>query len=136
MPTALGNTFTIILPICHAFAEEFPQLEKEFGWNIFQADAHPMRGCEANEADLLAAILEGKGFQSNPGGASDQFRTPVAPNDVFLMGYSKGAPDILSTLVHHHDKLDNKVKCVVTWAANPRPRTTPQISSGFPARAC
>ncbi|MBP8111700.1 MAG: hypothetical protein KAY00_05090 [Agitococcus sp.] len=104
-----------ILP-AHAFAEEFPLLEQEFGWNIFQADAHPMRSCEANEADLLAAILEGKGFQSNPGGASDQFRTPIAPNDVVLMGYSKGAPDILSTLVNHHDKLDSKVKCVVTWA--------------------
>ena len=45
-----------ILP-AHAFAEEFPQLEKEFGWNIFQADAHPMRGCEANEADLLLSLI-------------------------------------------------------------------------------
>ena len=127
MPTAQCNTqldtslifcpgfLNGILP-AHAFSLEFPQLEKEFGWNIFQADAHPMRGCEANEADLLAAILEGKGFQSNPGAASDQFRTPVPPNDVVLMGYSKGAPDILSTLVNHHEKLDNKVKCVVTWA--------------------
>jgi hypothetical protein len=58
-----------------------------------------MRSCEANEADLLAAILEGKGFQSNPGGASDQFRTPCCSDNDVLMGYSKGAPDILSTLV-------------------------------------
>jgi len=104
-----------VLP-AHAFSDEFPQIEKDYGWNIFQADAHPMRGCEANEADLLAAILEGKGFQANPGGASDQFREPVAPNDVFLMGYSKGAPDILSTLAHHHEQLNGKVRCVVTWA--------------------
>lgn len=104
-----------LLP-AHAFSEEFPALEKDYGWNIFQADAHPMRGCEANSDDLLRAILEGKGFQANPGGASDQMRHGPAPDDVFLMGYSKGAPDILSTLAHHHDKLDGKVKAVVTWA--------------------
>jgi fermentation-respiration switch protein FrsA (DUF1100 family) len=104
-----------LLP-AHAFSQEFPALEKEYGWNIFQADAHPMRGCEANHDDLLRAIIEGKGFKADPGAASDQFRDPVAPGDVVLMGYSKGAPDILSTLAHHHDKLDNKVKCVVTWA--------------------
>nr|HNH43857.1 hypothetical protein [Agitococcus sp.] len=104
-----------LLP-AHAFSAEFPQLEEEYGWKIFQADLHPVRSCEANQADLLAAILEGKGFQSNPGAASDQFRTPNPPDKVFLMGYSKGAPDILSTLAQHHDKLDGKVQCVVTWA--------------------
>ena len=104
-----------LLP-AHAFAEEFPQLQHDYGWHIFQADAHPMRGCEANHADLLRAILEGKGFQANPGAASDQLRQGPVPNDVFLMGYSKGAPDILSTLAHHHDKLGGKVKAVVTWA--------------------
>ena len=104
-----------LLP-AHAFSAEFPQLEEEYGWKIFQADLHPVRSCEANQADLLAAILEGKGFKSNPGAASDQFRTPNAPDKVFLMGYSKGAPDILSTLAQHHDKLDGKVQCVVTWA--------------------
>ncbi len=104
-----------LLP-AHAFSQEFPQLVQEYGWDIFQADAHPMRGCEANQDDLLRAILEGKGFKADPGAASDQFRDPVAPDSVVLMGYSKGAPDILSTLAHHHDKLDNKVKCVVTWA--------------------
>ena len=127
MPTAQGsNQIDDTLIFCpgfingllpaHAFSQEFPQLEQEYGWKIFQADAHPMRSCEANHQDLLDAILEGKGFQSNPGAASDQFRTPIAPDNVFLMGYSKGAPDILSTLVHHHDKIGSKVKCVVTWA--------------------
>lgn len=104
-----------LLP-AHAFADEFPQLQKDYGWNIFQADAHPMRGCEANNDDLLNAILHGKGFQADPGPASDRMRDGPAPDDVFLMGYSKGAPDILSTLVNHHDKLDGKVKAVVTWA--------------------
>jgi hypothetical protein len=78
MPTAQGsNQIDDTLIFCpgfingllpaHAFSQEFPQLEQEYGWKIFQADAHPMRSCEANQQDLLAAILEGKGFQSNPG---------------------------------------------------------------------
>ncbi|PTQ91087.1 hypothetical protein [Agitococcus lubricus] len=104
-----------LLP-AHAFAEEFPAIEAEYGWKIFQADAHPMRGCEANHSDILQAIIDGKGFLSNPGAASDQFRPSVPPEDVFLMGYSKGAPDILSTLVHHHQAIGQRVRCVVTWA--------------------
>lgn len=103
-----------LLP-AHAFSQEFPQLEGEYGWKIFQADLHPVRSCEANEADLLAAILEGKGFEADST-LSNQFRTANAPDKVFLMGYSKGAPDIFSTLVHHHDKIADKVSCVVTWA--------------------
>lgn len=100
----------------HAFAREFPELEAEYGWNILQADAHPMRSCEANVDDILRAVTEGKGFQSDPGPASDRHRHGPAPDDVFLMGYSKGAPDILTALVQKPEVLQSRVRCVVTWA--------------------
>lgn len=104
-----------ILP-AHAFSQEFPELEREYGWNILQADAHPMRSCEDNAADILRAVTEGRGFAANPGAASDQRRDGPAPDDVFLMGYSKGAPDILTALAHHPDILQSRVRCVVSWA--------------------
>lgn len=100
----------------HAFAREFPELEAEYGWKILQADAHPMRSCDANVEDVVRAVTEGKGFQSDPGAASDRLRHGPAPDDVFLMGYSKGAPDILTALVQQPELLQSKVRCVVSWA--------------------
>ena len=102
-----------------AFCTEFPEIEAEYhaqGWQIFRADAHPMRGCEANNKDLLRAINEGKGFNADAGrGSKEKKRKGPPPKDVFLMGYSKGAPDILSVLVNNPE-LKDRVRCVFTWA--------------------
>ncbi len=102
-----------------AFCTEFPDIEQEYGaqgWHIMRADAHPMRGCEANNADLLSAINEGVGFEADAGrGSRENKRNGPPPRDVFLMGYSKGAPDILSLLVNHPE-LQDRIRCVFTWA--------------------
>ena len=102
-----------------AFCQEFPEIEQEYdahGWRIMRADAHPMRGCEANNADLLKAINEGVGFEADPGrGSRENKRNGPPPKDVFLMGYSKGGPDILSLLVNYPE-LKDRVRCVFTWA--------------------
>ncbi len=102
-----------------AFATEFPEIEQEYdaqGWQIIRADSHPMRGCDANNADLLKAINEGAGFKADAGrGAEENRRNGPPPRDVFLMGYSKGAPDILSLLVNHPE-LKDRIRCVFTWA--------------------
>src|SRR5689334_1387067 len=42
---------TGLLPV-QAFQTAFPRLEKRYGWRILRADAHPMRSCVANVADL------------------------------------------------------------------------------------
>jgi hypothetical protein len=102
-----------------AFYHELPTIEQEYdamGWRIMRADAHPMRGCDANNADLLSAVNEGRGFEADPGrGTKENKRNGPPPKDVVLMGYSKGAPDILSLLVNHPE-LKDRVRCVFTWA--------------------
>ncbi len=101
-----------VLPV-RAFTEEFPRVCKEHGWRILRADCHPMRSCEANMADIDAAV------QSGHGEAPDNSRIDPAdaeaPGDLFFMGYSKGVPDILTYLVHHPE-LRDRVRCVINWA--------------------
>ena len=99
-----------LIPV-RAFEQELPAIEKKYGWPIIRADAHPVRGCEANNADLLDAIEKGKGFEADP----ENVRKGPPPGDIFLMGYSKGAPDILSLLVNHPEIRD-RVRCIFTWA--------------------
>jgi len=80
---------------------------------VLRADAHPARGCEANVADLLRALNEGQGRD-----AHGQIIAPlsaVPPGDVFMIGYSKGAADILTLLVRH-PAIRSRVRCVFTWA--------------------
>lgn len=106
---------TGMLPV-QAFAEAFPALEQKYGYKIIRADAHPMRGCEANIADLLLAIEKGIGCT-----AANQpitAKTAVAPKDFFLMGYSKGTPDALALLVARPD-LKSRVRCFINWAGAP-----------------
>lgn len=103
-----------LLPV-HAFEHEFRALQAA-GWPVLCADAHPVRGCEANVADLRAALDEGRGFMPVPGAGADvEIIAGPPPGDVVLMGYSKGSPDILCLLAAHPE-LKGRVKAVVTWA--------------------
>ena len=94
----------------HAFPVEAERLFEERGWRYLRADSHPMRSCEANEADIEAAF-RGVGLDSKGKPSSDL----GVPDKVFLLGYSKGTPDILSFLVHHPEYHD-QIKGVFTWA--------------------
>lgn len=124
MPPAQGgpaeNTTFIICPglltgllhsDAHAFPTEAAELESERGWKFLRADLHPFRGCEANEADLEAAVARGEGFDAR----IKPVENPTPPDNVVLLGYSKGTPDVLSFLAHKPQYRD-KVKAVFTWA--------------------
>ena len=101
----------LLHPGAHAFIAEAPQIEQEFGWRTLRADLHPFRGSEANEADLLAALDRGEGFTADLQPISD----PEPPEKVWIIGYSKGGPDVLSFLVHHPEYAD-RIAGVFTWA--------------------
>lgn len=127
MPLARGDAFanttllfvpgliTGYLPSL-AFQSVFPQMRARFGVKILASDSHPVRSSEANVADLVAAMEQGIGTDTDPAGtpitAEDN---PTPPGDVVLMGYSKGAPDILTFLVERPD-LAARVKGFVSWA--------------------
>ncbi len=93
----------------HSFPVEAEKLYRERGWRTLRADVHPMRSCEANEADIEAAF-RGEGLDAQMKPVDD----PVPPDKVFMLGYSKGAPDILSFLIHHPE-YHEQIKGVFTW---------------------
>lgn len=93
----------------HSFPVEADRLYQERGWRTLRADVHPMRSCAANEADIVAAF-RGEGLDAR----MQPIKDPVAPEKVFMLGYSKGAPDILSFLVHHPEYRE-RIKGVFTW---------------------
>ena len=101
----------ILHPGAHAFVEDAPVLQQERGWKTLRADLHPFRGCEANEVDLKAALDRGEGFNADLSPIDD----PEPPGDVWLIGYSKGGPDVLTFLVDNPEYAD-RVKGVFTWA--------------------
>lgn len=106
-----GGLLTGLLhPGAHAFPEEADRLFTERGWRTIRADVHPMRSCDANAADIEAAF-RGEGLDARMQPIED----PQPPDKVFLLGYSKGTPDILSFIVNnpgHHER----IKAVFTWA--------------------
>ena len=105
-----GGLLTGMLhPAAHMFPVEADRLYQERGWRTIRADVHPMRSCEANEADIEAAF-RGEGFDA----LIRPIEEPTPPGNVFLLGYSKGAPDILSFIVHHPEYHD-QIKGVFTW---------------------
>jgi|LauGreDrversion4_1035100.scaffolds.fasta_scaffold32648_2 hypothetical protein len=126
MPDALGGPIDETLIFCPgllsgllpvmAFKEEFPVIEKEFPIKVVQSDSHPMRTCEANMADLLKAIDEGKGLQSNTQPILDE--NAAVPKDLFIIAYSKGMADTLVLLSKRPD-LKNRIKCIFNWAGAP-----------------
>jgi hypothetical protein len=102
---------TGMLPV-RAFQTAFPIIEDKLGIRIIRADSHPMRGCKANIDDLLAAIDKGAGFAANTKEISPADQTP--PGDIFLIGYSKGAPDIYQLLAERPD-LKDRIRCIYNW---------------------
>ncbi len=119
VPASIPNTtlvfapglLTGMLPV-RAFQSAFPVIEKRLGIRILRADSHPMRGCAANSADLLAAIEQGAGFAADTRKIAPEEQVP--PGDIFLIGYSKGAPDIYQLLATRPD-LKNRIRCIFNW---------------------
>lgn len=119
VPSSIQNTtlvfspglLTGMLPV-QAFQTAFPAIEKRLGIRILRSDSHPMRGCAANSADLLAAIERGEGFAADTQKIKPEQCQP--PKDIVLIGYSKGAPDIYQLLVQRPD-LKDRIRCIFNW---------------------
>ncbi len=101
-----------LLPVT-GFGRAFQLLEETYGMRVLAADAHPLRGCQANVADLLATIEHGLGFDA--AGEPIAPEDAVPPQDFILLGYSKGLPDALHLLRNRPD-LAKRVRAVVSWA--------------------
>jgi hypothetical protein len=101
-----------LLPV-RDFQDQLPRIQKRFGMQVLRADAHPVRGCEANVADLMRALEKGQG--RTPAGDQIPEADAKPPAEVFLIGYSKGAPDILTLLIQQ-PQVSARVRCVFTWA--------------------
>jgi hypothetical protein len=106
---------TGLLPVM-AFQEAFPALEQKYHIRVLQSDSHPMRGCEANVADIAAAMDGGLGLDAHAKIIPPEAATP--PGDVIAVCYSKGMPDLLTTLVARPD-LAKRIKCIFNWAGAP-----------------
>ena len=97
-----------------ALGDVWPLMHARFGLRVIAADAHPMRGCQENVADLAAALTQGVGYDEaghlrGPGEA-----TPPE-GDVLVVAYSKGGPDTLSLLAERPE-LAGRIRTVVGWA--------------------
>lgn len=95
-----------------AFQNEVPALHEKHGWRFLAADSHPLRSCEANTDDLLAALERGEGHDETYRRVPPGEGTP--PGDVVLLCYSKGAVDALTLLARRPD-LAARVKAVYFW---------------------
>lgn len=100
-----------MLPV-RAFQTALPKIEEQLGIRVIRSDNHPMRGCQENVQDLLAAIEKGAGLAADTKEIPEENRLP--PKDIMLIGYSKGAPDIYHLLVSRPDLL-NRIRCVFNW---------------------
>ncbi|MCB1174232.1 MAG: hypothetical protein KDK39_11725, partial [Leptospiraceae bacterium] len=101
-----------LLPV-RAFQEAFPALQQKTGLKILRADLHPMRGCQANMADLKAAFDQGRGLNAQCEIITAE--QAQAPGDVFIITYSKGMPDTLEFLVANPE-VASRVRCIFNWA--------------------
>jgi len=118
-PSKVNNTTLVfspgllngMLPV-RAFQTALPKIEKELGIRIIRADNHPMRSCKSNVADLIAAIEKGAGLAANAIEIDEADQVP--PTDIFLIGYSKGAPDIYQLLAQRPD-LKDRIRCIYNW---------------------
>ncbi len=98
-----------------AFQSVWPRVMNRFRVKIAISDSHPMRSSEANVADLENVIERGIGVSPIDASFITEDQDPSAPGDVILMGYSKGAPDILTLLARRPD-LAPRIKAVIGWA--------------------
>lgn len=122
-PVGFGNTTLLFSPglitgylPSLGFQYVFPVLRERFGIRILASDSHPVRGCEANVADLENAIERGIGVDTNMDAdfitAADN---PTPPKDILAIGYSKGSPDFLTLMVRRPD-LAPRIRGFVGWA--------------------
>jgi hypothetical protein len=95
-----------------AFGSEMSALAAERGWRFLRAQAHPMRSCSANVADLAETIEHGRGLDADGEPVPPRRARPL--RDVVLIGYSKGTADALTLLVERPD-LAPRVRALVTW---------------------
>lgn len=123
-PGPLGNTtivfapglLTGLLPVL-AFQSVWPQIQSRFGIRVIAVDAHPMASTESNVKDLENAIERGIGVRTDvEGGFITADDDPTPPQGgVFLIGYSKGSPDILTLLARRPD-LAPRIRGFAAWA--------------------
>lgn len=121
-PSGFANTTLVFAPGLLtgllpnlAFESVWPKMINRFRVKIAIADSHPMRSCEANVADLENVIERGIGVSPLDSSFITEADHPSAPGDVILMGYSKGAPDILTLLAKRPD-LAPRIRAVIGWA--------------------
>ncbi len=100
-----------MLPV-RAFQTALPKIEADLGIRVIRADNHPMRGCQENVEDLVAAIEKGIGLSASAQEIPEVARKPV--KDFILIGYSKGAPDIYHLLVSRPDLIP-RIRCIFNW---------------------
>lgn len=111
MVIAPGLLTGLLNEFAFAFLDEAPAVSEEYGWPIIRADLHPFRGCEPNHDDLVATLDRGEGFDAAMAPIAD----PTPPEKVILVGYSKGAPDVLSFLSTYPEYAD-RVVAFYSWA--------------------
>lgn len=101
-----------LLPV-REFRDDLPKVEWRYRMPVLRSASHPARGCEANVADIMRALEEGRGADA----AAHPVRPGAerVPGDVMVLAYSKGAPDMLTTLVRHPE-VGPRVRCLFTWA--------------------
>jgi hypothetical protein len=103
-----------LLP-ARAFRDDLPKIEQRFSMRVLRADSNPLAGCDSNVADILRAISEGKGLSAGGGQPQDGVQ-PRPPGDIMLLGYSKGGPDIVTTLAAHPE-LARRIRCIFFWSS-------------------
>jgi hypothetical protein len=101
-----------LLPV-RGFDAVLPEVERRLGMRVVRSDSIPARSCEANVADIMRALNEGNGRDAAGKLIPQSQASP--PGDVMMVGYSKGSPDMLTTLATHPG-IAPRVRCAVTWA--------------------
>jgi hypothetical protein len=103
-----------LLPM-REFSDGMPLVEgRHAGLRALRSDSHPARGCDANTADILTAVLMGRGADSRARLIPENKAKPPE-GDIVALAYSKGAPDLLTTLVSHPE-IAPRFKCIFTLA--------------------
>jgi hypothetical protein len=106
-----GMLTGLLHPGAHAFPTEADELQRERGWKYLRCDAHTLRGCDANGADIIETMDEGLVYDMD----SRKRINIEPPGKVWMIGYSKGGPDIVHFLVNHPEYVE-RVQAVFTWA--------------------
>lgn len=95
------------------FRDDLARVAWRYRMRAMRSDSHPARGCLANTQDIVAAFREGRGRDERAALIEDAGRRPI--DEAMVIAYSKGAPDVLTTLVTHPE-IARRVRCLVTWA--------------------